>query len=356
MPITEHKKELFDCHLEQYYGGTPQYEDNCTTEIIGVIHEYIERRFREGRRPALRDAHAKDTGLVQALFEVLPNPDLDPIYQQGVFGQPPRTYNAWIRFSNGNCEHRSDRWFDARGMAIKLTNVPGKKLVEDEYRAQDFILINSPTFFVDDLKRYKATLQQFLTPWIIPQFLSALQIKEPRKVWLATKANTTVIENPLNCQYWSTTPYKLADRMAMKFTAKPRLNNRPNLLKRLTTIFSPGFSLKREIEAALHEERVFDFFIQLYVSKVETPIEDTTKEWKSKLRHVATITIPANQKLHSPERNAFCENLSFSPWHCLPQHKPLGAVNRVRKRVYKENSEHRHGLNLAQQSSVDSRK
>jgi hypothetical protein len=346
VPTTKNDDDPLDRNLEQYYGGTRQTEEECTSEIIDVIHQYIERRFQEGRRPALRDAHAKDTGLVKAFFEV--DEDLARDYRQGVFAEP-RTYEAWIRFSNGNCEHRSDRWFDARGMAIKLTGVPGKKLLDDEPQAQDFILVNSPAFFVDDLRRYKATLRAFLTPWIIPQLLSALKIREPRKIWLAFKANSSLIENPLNCQYWSTTPYKLGDNMAMKFTAKPRINDRPNLLRRLITILLPGFSLKREMETSLDEERMFDFFIQLYEDKDKTPIEDTTIEWTSSPIHVATITIPPNQKLCSSERNTFCENLSFSPWHCLPEHRPLGAVNRVRRLAYTDNSKHRHELNLARQ-------
>ena len=56
------------------------------------------------------------------------------------------------------------------------------------------------------------------------------------------------------------------------------------------------------------------------------------------------IVIP-RQDLLSGERDRFCENLSFNPWHCLPEHKPLGAVNRARKRIYAEISRRRHELN-----------
>jgi hypothetical protein len=330
-----------DCPFEK----EQKDEQKRTQEIIDVIHQYIEARFQEGRRPALRDAHAKDTGLVKAWFEV--DPQLDATYQKGVFAAPPRRYKAWIRFSNGNCEPRSDRLCDARGMAIKLTGVPGKKIFDDEDHTQDFILINSPSFFGDDLQRYKATLEAFLTPWIIPQWLSILKLRRWKDIKLAFKANISIIQNPLYCQYWSTTPYKLGDKLAIKFTAKPRIRQ-PNLLMRLPTILEPGFSLKRQMERVLSSEKHFDFYIQLYKNKESTPIEDTTVEWKesvSELIHVATITIPPNQKLSSAERDAFCENLSFSPWHCLPEHKPLGAINRVRRIAYKKNSEHRHELN-----------
>jgi hypothetical protein len=326
---------------ERYYDGKEAVEKECTDEINEVIDQYIETRFYKGRRPALRDAHAKDTGLIKASFVVDPQ-DLEPAARRGVFASP-HCYKAWIRFSNGNCERRSDRLGDARGMAIKLTGVPGQKL-GDEHDTQDFILINSPSFFGDDLRRYKATLEAFLTPWIIPQWLSILRLGKWKEIKLAFKANISMIENPLYCQYWSTTPYKLGEKI-IKFTAMPKTKERSNALNRLINIFSPGFSLKREMERALYKERHFDFYVQLYKDDDSTPIEDTTVEWNSKPIHVATITIPPNQQLFSLERDAFCENLSFSPWHCLPEHKPLGAINRVRRTAYAKNSEHRHELN-----------
>jgi hypothetical protein len=95
-------------------------------------------------------------------------------------------------------------------------------------------------------------------------------------------------------------------------------------------------------------EMWFDFYIQRHVDD-RTPIEDSKVEWKesvSKLEHVAKIIIPS-QDLMLPERDWFCENLSFSPWHCLAEHKPLGLVNRVRKVAYRKISEHRHALNAA---------
>jgi hypothetical protein len=64
----------------------------------------------------------------------------------------------------------------------------------------------------------------------------------------------------------------------------------------------------------------------------------------SKPERVGKIIIPI-QDCMSPEQAVFCENLSFSPWHCLPEHRPLGLVNRVRKVAYREISTVRHDLN-----------
>jgi hypothetical protein len=134
--------------------------------------------------------------------------------------------------------------------------------------------------------------------------------------------------------------------MAIKFTAKPQLA-RGDKDFQWSTFLNPGFSLKREASKVLSQREVaFDFYIQRYVDD-RTPIEDTGTEWAetvSKPEHVAKIIIPP-QDLLSTERDRVCENLSFNPWHCLPEHKPLGAVNRVRKSVYLAISKHRHRLN-----------
>jgi hypothetical protein len=59
---------------------------------------------------------------------------------------------------------------------------------------------------------------------------------------------------------------------------------------------------------------------------------------------VAEIHIPP-QSVIDPVKLALAENLSFTPWHALPEHAPLGAINRVRRRAYETISALRHELN-----------
>jgi hypothetical protein len=40
------------------------------------------------------------------------------------------------------------------------------------------------------------------------------------------------------------------------------------------------------------------------------------------------------------------ENLSFSPWNALPEHRPIGQRNRTRKEVYEASSKYRHENNF----------
>jgi len=333
---------------ERYYGGQKEVEERLTSEIIEVIENFIDSRFRADRGPALRDAHAKDNGCVSADFVV--DADLDSELEHGVF-QRGRRYNAWIRFSNADSEPGSDRKPDGRGMAIKLTGVGGEKVLSDsEKHTQDFIMINNPRFFVDDLPRYRDTLEKFLDARNFIEKLLCVRKLRGRERWLALRSSLKLIPNPLLTQYWSTTPYRLGPKLAIKFTAKPHLAPDDAGLHRWSGFFRAGFSLKQELEYFLKTRAArFDFYIQRYADEQTTPIEDSKVEWTeaaAKLKHVATIMIPAGQ-VGSYERDVFCENLSFSPWHCLPDHKPLGAVNRVRKAVYVAISKRRRELNGA---------
>jgi hypothetical protein len=76
-------------------------------------------------------------------------------------------------------------------------------------------------------------------------------------------------------------------------------------------------------------------------------VECSEIEWKEDVapfHKVATIHIP-KQTFATPARDSLGENLSFTPWHALPEHRPLGSVNRVRRHVYEEISRLRHELN-----------
>jgi hypothetical protein len=226
--------------------------------------------------------------------------------------------------------------------------------MDDEKHTQDLILISHPRFFVDDLKRYEATLEAFLKGGIFDQFVRAILALRGRERLIALAANLRWISNPLFQQYWSMTPYRLGvepmRKIAVKYSAKPQVAHRPPLLKRIAGYFRSNFSLKQEMQNSLaRSEMWFDFYIQRSARDERTPIEDSKVEWRetdAPLEHVAKIVIPT-QEIMSVEQARFAENLSFSPWHSLPEHKPLGLVNRVRKHAYRRISELRHTLNRA---------
>src|SRR5262245_13943247 len=84
-----------------------------------------------------RSLHTKANLGVEATFEVLGG--LPPEAATGMFAAP-RTYAAVARFSNGAGHVQSDRRPDVRGLAVKLFDVDGKKVIPglEDARTQDF--------------------------------------------------------------------------------------------------------------------------------------------------------------------------------------------------------------------------
>ncbi|MCY1223031.1 hypothetical protein D9M72_351400 [compost metagenome] len=98
----------------------------------------------------------------------------------------------------------------------------------------------------------------------------------------------------------------------------------------------------------------FAFQVQKQNAQHYMPIEDTSVEWDeavSPFVTVATIKVPA-QDFDSREQNLACDNLSFNPWHSLPEHRPIGGINRLRKAVYETVSAYRHERNGASDATT----
>jgi hypothetical protein len=311
---------------------------------IGLeLEKLIRKRDKSGI--AQRDVHPKAHGCVKAEFQMLEQ--LPPQLAKGMFIAGKR-YPAWIRFSNGsNDPTRADIKGDARGMAIKVLDVAGQKLLEDEAAAstQDFILINHPVFFANDPKRYLSLTRHangnFLSKAMIP---FALGFKGSKIVFQTTRSK---IANPLQTRYWSMVPYQLgtgADRMAVKYSVRACTNAKDPLPKQPAHDYLRG-ALKNTLNKG---DACMEFLVQSRTSPALS-VEDSMTEWKESdapFYKVATLRIP-QQQFDSPEQNQFCENLSFNPWHALPEHKPLGASNRMRKVIYEHISRVRHSMNAA---------
>ena len=78
-----------------------------------------------------------------------------------------------------------------------------------------------------------------------------------------------------------------------------------------------------------------EFLIQPRTSS-KMDVEESSVEWKESdapFYKVATLHF-LPQNIESPEQNSICENLNFTPWHSLAEHRPLGITNRIRKAIY----------------------
>src|SRR5712691_104087 len=292
-----------------------------------------------------RGGNTKTFGILRA--ELTVRDDLPEAMRRGIFAEP-RTYRAWVRYSGPGPYITPD--IDDVGfmsMSIKLMGVPGPKLMDDEQHTQDLFGTSVPTFVCPNT-RTNARLQT----WSLKN-AALFYFVDPRHshvvdgvmnlLWTKTQSS------PLESQYFSCVPYLLGDGQAMQYSFWSRLTSRsrvPRLPRR-----PPDNYLREAMVSTLATQDVeFDIRIQVQTDPFRMPIEDASVVWPPKLSprvSAATLRIP-RQKFDSPQQLDFARVISFNPWHCIPEHRPLGNVSRARKRMYWELSRLRQQMNDAQ--------
>jgi hypothetical protein len=299
-------------------------EDQRILKVLEIVRRSLEKSYPRGR--ILRRFHPKSIGLVEAEFTVMDN--IPESMKTGLFKRPA-TYKAWIRFSNASPKVSRDARRTPRGMAIKVLNVS----IEDSGITQDFVLTTNEILFPGTIGLHLYSLKgmfgNFL--YLIPIFLNPLWW---RGIFSGMKKSPNVLEEI----YFSATPYLLGEGNAVKWHVKPmrqKISKMPNdpeynfLTQRLSSDLKAGAA-------------TFEFFAQPQTDTGREPIENSSVRWKSPLIKLATLTIPS-QHFDTKERRTLSERMRFSPWNCLPEHRPLGGNNRVRRILYEELARLRNG-------------
>jgi hypothetical protein len=322
----------------------PHGEEAATQEVVSIIREAVYRIYPPGTRPVRRPQHAKSHGCARATVTI-EHDELPASLRRGLFAENSE-YLAWVRFSNGSSAAKPDADRDARGLAIKIMDVEGARVPEDAAgTTQDFLFINGPTLFVRNALEYVdfsrragqagalSLLGYFLsidpTEWKLRGIASLFHIMRQ------------TVRNPLESQYFTTTPFALGGT-AIKLSARPCGG----------AYASPEDASPDRLRAALRAslaagDACFELLVQPQTDPRAMPIEDATVEWKesaSPFLHAGTIRLP-RQTFETPEQEAFCERLVFTPWHALEEHRPLGGVNRARLLVYQATSRMRNLMN-----------
>jgi len=309
-------------------------EDAMVQDMIGILRRKMERDYAAGATK--RDAHPKHVGLLRASFSV--EADLPPQLRVGVFAQPA-TYDAWVRLSNANGTPQSDAVADIRGCAIKLLGVAGERIAEsDEPGSQDFLLVSIPTMPLGTVKLFHDLIYYSIERSAL-FFLAKMLLTGRWRVVKALERAKTHPSSPLDIRYWSTTPYLFGADRVVKYSLRPTSAHRSVLPSALTDNYLSD-NLQQHLAQA---DASFDFVLQLRADPTAMPVEDAAVEWRedaSPFVKVATLRIE-RQDFRTAERDALAEALAFSPWHARVEHRPLGAVNRARMRIYKALSDFR---------------
>ncbi|UDI95606.1 catalase family protein [Pseudomonas sp. IAC-BECa141] len=329
----------------------PDGEAAMTQDVIQTAVRIVDQH-RESTR-YLRDAHAKAHGCVKADVQVLP--DLAQELRQGVFSEPGKLWKATMRLSNGNAYPQFDSIRDARGMAIKLLDVPGKSLLADrqELREQDFVMFSHPNFFVSNVAEYRQNVAAQADGKKVMAFFPGWDPRswQIRHLFIALATLSPPPESPTRTTYFSVSPYKFGEANA-KFRVMPDPERCPAY-----TLPKQNQDLPNFLRSALNQQLSTDRMPACFVLQIQRqdankfmPIEDTSIEWReqdSPFQTVARITLPP-QDFDTPALNLQCDNLSFNPWFGIEAHRPIGGINRLRKAVYEAVSDYRHSRNSAQ--------
>jgi hypothetical protein len=333
----------------------PRGEEQAIDRVLAVVEQLMMEDARSSR-PVPRAQHPKMHGCAEA--ELVVGDDVPSDLQVGIFARP-QTYKAWVRFSASAIHPKPDWKRDAHGVAIKVLGVPGRKILAGEERGttQDFLFVNDDVFFCRDALEYadfaetvaeNARAGRLKTMARTTAFFLGTnrQTFRPRELLNLARVMNHKVDNPLDVRYWTQTPFRLGDR-AVKYSLTP----------------CPGAdvegharsSAERLAEALArtlrYREASFELMVQRQVDDRSMPVENPTVSWKesaSPFQTVATLRIPV-QDCSAQQRINHGDRLSFTPWHSLPQHAPLGGINRVRRAVYVKSAQlraHRNGFQL----------
>jgi Dyp-type peroxidase family len=331
----------------------PAREPEAIHEIVEAVSKQMYRTYSVDR-PVMRGQHPKSHACVKADFIV---EDVPEALRVGVFNvETTKTYKAWVRFSASHPILRSDARADAQGIAIKLLGVKGEKILPHERWAwtQDFILVNHENFFLRSAmdvahfaKAISATGSILGLPIASKVRLLEFLGRDYRSAGILRQMLATKPDNPLDVTFWSETPYALGDH-AVKYMVRPAQPRAGPMGEKPDDWDSLEDAMQKALEPD-DAEFQFEFLVQRQADASTMPVENPMIPWsehEAPFRKVATIRI-AHQHFTLQHRRNFGENLMFTPWHSLWEHRPLGGVNRVRRWVYHASSNLRHELNGA---------
>ncbi len=347
-----------DMHYLQY---SPEVEkiapdEHVTFDELSRTMQHITRHMATRYRHAYRPVHAKSHGVLVGTLEVLPN--LPEPLAQGLFASPG-SYPAIMRFSTNPGDLLADNVSSPRGLAIKILNVEATKVANHNGEStQDFVCVNANAFTAPDPKGFLEQIKTFDKNLDTPEGVKhavSVAARATNAVLKAVHLPSATLEgigasatHILGESFSTVAPLRYG-----AYVAKVGFAPGSESLKKLTgehVDLGADYNALEELIKRFfrHETAVWEVKVQLALAPDDPaaeekdkdfPIEAADKEWpenKSPWQTVARLTV-IPQDSYSDARQLFVdERLSFSPWHALEAHRPLGGIMRSRLKAYEE--------------------
>jgi hypothetical protein len=328
----------------------------------------IQRKVYEDCGHAMRGVHAKAHGVLIGELRVLDG--LPPILAQGLFAKPAR-YPVVMRLSTIPGDVLDDAVSVPRGLALKVIGVPGLRVAGSEnHVTQDFVLANGPVFAKSNTKSFLSTLKLLASTTDrapgLKKLLSTVMRGAETLIESVGGQSATVMAlggypeiNILSDSFYSQAPILYGDYMA-KVAIKPSSTALRALSRKpLDLTGKPDGIREAVVEFFRSNGAEWELQVQLCTDLQAMPIEDAAKAWpedSSPYMAVAHIVMPAQDAWSAARVRFVDEQLSFSPWHAMAAHRPLGAIMRARKNVYARAASYRaehNRVKILEPDSID---
>lgn len=342
-------------------------EADTTDGLVEQLTKIASITYKDSGH-ATRGVHAKSHGLLRGELEVFDNLPLE--LAQGVFAHAGR-WPVVMRLSSTPGDMLDDSVSTPRGMAVKVIGVDGERLDgSGGATTQDFVLVNGPVFLAPGPKKFLGSLKMLASttdkaPGLKKALSAVLRGTERALEAVGGESGTlkSLGGHPethlLGDTYYSQVPVMFGPYMA-KISVAPvapaltaltdaplDVNDKPNGLREAVVDFFA------------QNEAVWEVRVQLCTNLETMPIEDASVQWpedQSPFIAVARITAPRQAGWTEALSRYIDDGMSFSPWHGVAAHRPLGAIMRVRKAAYEMSARfraERNGGPLVEPTSLD---
>lgn len=314
------------------------------TAIIGMMRHILETTWNDYGH-SVRSVHAKSHGLLEGELRVL---DLPPSLAQGIFARAA-TYPVVMRISTNPGDILDDTVSSPRGLAMKIIGVEGERLPGSEGdTTQDFVLVNGPAFSAPDLQSFKKSLRLLAATTDTGQGWKKLLSMGLRGTVAALQKvgsdgsglkalGGQPLTHPLGETFYTQTAFRYGDYVA-KFSVAPVAPGLTALGQAPVGLAGKPNGLRGAVIDHFRESGgEWELRVQLRTDPDSMPIEDPSVAWpedQSPYVPVARITVPPQPAWSEARAKQADDGLSFSPWHGVLAHQPLGSINRARKDAY----------------------